>query len=137
MHSLNRHYRELRSDETGFRRLTGLRMSEFETLHDPFAKAWIDYFANYTLEGKVRHRRASMRKNSIFSDTQDALLFALLYYKGNVLQEELATQFGIDQPKVSKYLYLISKLLTRTLQENAKILPKPKLDRLKQAVEMN
>ena len=137
MHLLNRHYRELCADETGFRRLTGLRVSEFEALHEPFAKAWIDYFANYTLEGQARYRKASMRKNSIFTDTRDALLFALLYYKGNVLQEELATQFDIDQPKASKYLHLISKLLARTLQENAKVLPKVKIDRLKQVIIIN
>lgn len=135
MYLLNRCFRELQFDETSFRRHTGLRPPEFEVLHEPFAKAWNEYFDNFTLEGKTRYRRASMRKNSIFTNTEDALLFALLYYKGNVLQEELATQFGIDQPKVSKYLYLINKLLTQTLQENRKVLSKLKLDRIRQAIE--
>jgi Helix-turn-helix of DDE superfamily endonuclease len=114
--------------------LTGLRLSDFEALHEPFAKAWNTYFSNYTLEGKARLRRVSLRKNSIFTNTEEALFFALVYFKGNVLQEELAAQFGIDQPKASKYLFLIRQLLTQTVKENTKVLPKPKLERLKQSI---
>lgn len=137
MYSLNHRYRELHTNEFAFRRLTGFRPPEFEALHEPFSRAWTEYFNHYTLDGKSRHRRVSVRKNNIFTNTQDVLLFALLYHKGNVLQEELATQFGIDQPKASKYLYLINKLLNKILDEDGKVLSKPKLKRIKQAVTMN
>jgi len=127
-------YRALQSDEAVFRRFTGLRPPDFEAFHDPFRKSWDNYFTNFTLEGKVRHRKTSVRKNSVFPDTKEALFFALVYFKGNVLQEELASQFGIDQPKASRYLFLIRNLLVQTMEENQKILPKPKLERIKQAV---
>ncbi|TAE41436.1 MAG: transposase family protein [Runella slithyformis] len=129
-------YQGARQDETGFRKLTGLRPSDFEALHEPFKKVWEDYFSNYTLEGKVRTRKASVRRNSIFANTQEALFFALVYFKGTVLQEELASQFNIDQPKASKYLFLMRRLLSETLKENQKILPKPKLERIKQAISV-
>ncbi|TAG68764.1 MAG: transposase family protein, partial [Runella slithyformis] len=114
-------YQGARQDETSFRKLTGLRPSDFEALHEPFKKVWEDYFSNYTLEGKVRARKASVRRNSIFTNTQEALFFALVYFKGTVLQEKLASQFNIDQPKASKYLFLMRRLLSDTLKENQKI----------------
>ena len=134
MYSSTISYRNSQFDEAVFRRLTGLRPPDFEAFHDPFRKAWDDYFENFTLEGKVRYRKFSTRKNSVFPDTKEALFFALVYLKGNIRQEELAAQFGIDQPKTSKYLFLIRNLLVQTIKTNQKILPKTKLERIRQSV---
>ena len=100
-------YHDIESDGVKLRRLTGLKREEFEALHVLFKEVWQSYFAQFTLDGTPRSRQASIRKNSIFSDTRDALLFVLIYLKGEIRQEQLAVFFEMDQPKASKYLSLI------------------------------
>jgi hypothetical protein len=117
MKNLNK-YKEIEHDETSLKKLTGLRKTEFEILHNGFEKTWFGYFSKYTLDGKERLRQASIRKNSIFSDTTDALLFGLIYINNKTLQQELAQAFGIDQPKASRYLHLIHQLLSEVVIEN-------------------
>ncbi|MFN8346065.1 MAG: hypothetical protein U0X91_13750 [Spirosomataceae bacterium] len=119
-------YHELESDGGKLRRLTGLTLIEFEALHLAFKDVWKAYFSKYTLEGIPRARQASVRRNSIFGDPKDALLFGLIYLNGEIRQEQLAAFFGIDQPKASKYLSLIQQILKQVLESNPKGLPKRK-----------
>lgn len=111
-----RHYQVLQQDEAALRQLTGLKKREFELLHSFFDNDWKNYFSKFTLEGTPRLRQTSLRRNSIFADNRDALLFGLIYLKGEILQEELAALFAIDQPKASKYLALIKRLLSDILK---------------------
>jgi Helix-turn-helix of DDE superfamily endonuclease len=111
---MNWRYQDVRDNEAILRKLTGLKMEEFLALHQTFDHAWNRHFASFTLDGKPRARQASIRKNSIFSDTHDALLFCLIYLKNKTLQQELAHSFGIDQPKASRYLHLTRQLLLQS-----------------------
>lgn len=122
-------YHDLEADDPKLRRLTGLKRSEFELLHGYFREAWNAYFAEYTLDGVARLRQASVRKNSIFGDTHDALLFGLIYLNGNLRQDQLASFFGIDQPKASKYLSLIQRILLQVIEATPRAVPKRKLDK--------
>ncbi|WP_428666913.1 hypothetical protein [Runella sp.] len=127
-------YQYLEYDETALRQLTGLKKQEFETLHSFFNNDWKNYFSQFTLEGMPRLRQTSLRRNNIFADSRDALLFGLIYLKGEILQEELAAFFTIDQPKASKYLALIKRLLSDILK-NPQSLPKSKRLRILSAID--
>jgi len=127
-------YNELKADSLNFRRLTGITKDEFDSLHVYFSRAWEDYFSNYTLEGVARIRKNSNRKNSIFGTSQDVLLFALVYLKGGIRQEQLAAHFGIDQPKTSKYLGVIKRVLVSVLEQNPRAITKRKKDQLLEAI---
>jgi Helix-turn-helix of DDE superfamily endonuclease len=119
---LNR-YKEIENDEITIRQMTGLRKGEFEDLHQYFQRSWTYHFEHYTLDGRPRTRLSSVRKNSIFGQTEDALLFCLQYVKNKTHQEHLAVQFGIDQPKASRYLKLTQRLLLKTVSNYSKSLP--------------
>lgn len=123
-------YHELETDEAKLRRLTGLKQSEFEALHPLFKEKWETYFTHFTLDGAPRTRQASIRKNSIFSNTSDALLFGLIYLKGDIRQEQLASFFGVDQPKASKYLALIKRMIYQMIETKPRIVPKRKQEQL-------
>jgi hypothetical protein len=127
-------YHDIESDGVKLRRLTGLKHEEFEALHSLFKNEWQSYFAQYTLDATPRARRASIRKNSIFSDTRDALLFGLIYLKGEIRQEQLAVFFEMDQPKASKYLSLIQRILLQVLEVNPRGIPKAKKEYLLRAI---
>lgn len=119
-------YDDIIQDETHFKRTTGLRKVEFDLLHESFKEAWSRYFSQFTLEGKARVRQVSHRKNRIFDDTKEVLFFGLIYLKGNILQEQLAEHFKIDQPKASRYLALIKKILNEVLAKQPNIISKRK-----------
>jgi Helix-turn-helix of DDE superfamily endonuclease len=108
-------YHDLENDEPSFRRLTGMKLKEFEQLHHYFKNDLEHYFSQFTLEGIARTRQISNRKNSIFTDSRDALLFVLIYRHGMARQAELALLFEIDQPKVSKYINFLQKILYQTI----------------------
>jgi hypothetical protein len=123
-------YHDIETDEVKLRRLTGLKREEFEALHLLFKDVWQAYFAQFTLDGTPRTRQASIRKNSIFTDTNDALLFALVYLNGDIRQEKLAMFFGMDQPKASKYLSLIQRMLLQVIESNPRVISKRKQERI-------
>ncbi|AEI47202.1 hypothetical protein [Runella slithyformis] len=129
-----RRYQYLQEDDVMIQQLTGLKKREFEKLHSFFDNDWKNYFSKFTLEGVPRLRQASLRRNNIFADNRDALLFGLIYLKGEILQEELAAFFAIDQPKASKYLALIKRLLSDILK-NPHSLPKPKRIKIIKALD--
>jgi Helix-turn-helix of DDE superfamily endonuclease len=131
LYVMKNYYQEIRNNEAEFKKLTGLKISEFDGLHSNFEHLWTNYFENFTLEGKARLRQSSIRKNSIFSSTRDALLFGLIYLKCNLLQDELASRFEIDQPKASRYLYLIRNLLRQAINSNKPMLPRQKQEWLR------
>lgn len=127
-------YHDIKSDGVKLRRLTGLKYEEFKMLHALFKNGWQSYFAQYTLDGTPRARQPSIRKNSIFYSTEDALLFGLIYLKGEIRQEQLAVFFEIDQPKASKYLSLIQRILLQVLETNPRGIPKSKKEHLLKAM---
>ncbi|MEZ4902376.1 MAG: hypothetical protein R2822_11790 [Spirosomataceae bacterium] len=127
---LTQRYQDIETDDARLRRLTGFKRQEFEVLHLLFRDKWNHYFTHFTLDGTPRTRQASKRKNSIFNDTNDALLFGLIYLKGDIRQEQLALSFGIDQPKASKYLALIKRIIYQMIEVNPKSIPKRRKEQI-------
>jgi hypothetical protein len=114
--------------------LTTLKLNEFEVLSQYLEKEWQLYMKHYTLEGKIRNRGASIRVNNVLPLPEDRLLFILYHLKGNPLQELMAITFEMTQPQVSVWIKLLSKLLAAAL-ERQKLLPKRKVEQLKQLLE--
>ena len=116
---------DITTKEEELTKITGLKMTEFESLDSQFSKRWISYFKQNTLDGQPRLRQSSSRKNNIFSTGREALLFGLIYLKSDLPQEDIAKQYGIDQPKASRYLNLICNLLRQSV-EKRRVLPTKK-----------
>lgn len=127
-------YLKTYENEEDLKKITGLKSIEFEALHERFSDLWILYFSQFTLEGRPRLRQSSSRKNNIFRDTREVLLFGLMYLKNDILQEDIAKQFGIDQPKVSRYLNLVKKLIKQSI-DKGKVLPTKKQEWLLKQLE--
>ncbi|AXE17903.1 hypothetical protein DR864_09245 [Runella rosea] len=119
-------YSLLQNNELMLRRLTGLNRRKFEALHPYFENTLNDYFNKFTIEGTPRNRRPFVHGNAIFTDTRDSLLFILAYVNGNVRQVQLAEFFGIDQPKVSKYIKILRPILSQAIKTNPNALSKYK-----------
>ena len=70
--------------------LTGFTVAEFESLLPVFKYEWEEYYAHFTLKGKVRSRISYGRKTGKISLIGDKLLFILSYLKNNPLQDIMA-----------------------------------------------
>lgn len=114
--------------------LTTLRQEEFEALSEFFEQTWQEYIGHYTLEGKPRDRRASIRSNTTLRTAEDRLLFILYHLKGNAIQQLMGITFEMTQAQVSLWIKLLSKLLRDSLEKQG-YLPKRKVEQLKKALE--
>jgi hypothetical protein len=108
-------YEQARRNDKQFRSLTSLSVASFDLLHGHFQERVAAYLAHFTLEGKVRQRRASFKKGRVFESTQDMLLFILSYLKNNPLQEYHAFQFGLTQPQANVWIHRTLDWLWQTL----------------------
>lgn len=128
-------YSELENNELELRRLVGMKRKEFEILHRFFDNYMTDYFSKFTLEGAPRNRRSSVRKNSIFADSRDALLFILVYLNGKFLQDQLALIFEVDQPKVSKYVKFLRHMLYEVIETHPRAISRYKRERIFKSID--
>jgi len=103
---------------TQFLSATSFTVDEFELLHMMFSESFAEYMKYNTLEGKVRQRSFTIRKNSIFQNTKDMLLFIVMYMKNYPLQEYQAMLFKIYQPKANMYIHLFTKIIQKSLKDN-------------------
>jgi predicted DNA binding CopG/RHH family protein len=127
-------YEQIKNKPKVHQSVTSLRRDEFEKLSEFFDNRWQAYIQHYTLEGKVRDRRITIRRNTVLRTAEDRLLFILYHLKGNVLQELMAITFEMTQPQVSIWIKLLSKLLREALDKQG-FLPVRKVDQLKKALE--
>lgn len=114
--------------------LTTLRREEFEQLSEFFEQEWQSYTKQYTLEGKPRDRKASLRSNTVLRTAEDRLLFILYHLKGNAIQQLMAITFEMKQAQVSLWIKLLSKLLRDALERQG-FLPTRKVEQLKKELE--
>jgi hypothetical protein len=108
-------YEQGRRNAKQFRSLTSLDLASFDLLHSHFQERVEACQRYFTLTGKVRQRRASIKKDSAFQSTQDMLLFILSYLKNNPLQEYHAFQFGLTQPQANQWIHRTLDWLWETL----------------------
>jgi hypothetical protein len=115
-------YQSVQRKSKQLKSLTSLDRVGFEQLHKEFSVVVDQYLRHYTLTGKERQRAFKGRRSSIFSSTEDMLLFILIYLKNNPLQEYQAAQFGMSQPQANDWIHLTLGWLRQTLS-NLKELP--------------
>ena len=92
------------------------------------------YNKQYTLEGKLRDRKSSIRTNNVLRTADDRLLFILNHLKGNTIQQLMRITFEMTQSQVSLWIKLLSKLLRDTL-EGQGYLHERKVEQLKKVLE--
>lgn len=109
------HYEKAKTNAKQFRSLTSMEVSTFDLLCKHFSQTVENYLAHFTLTGKQRQRRATVKKDSVFKSTQDMLLFSLSYLKNNPLQEYHALQYGITQPQANLWIHRSLDWLWETL----------------------
>lgn len=114
--------------------MTTLRREEFEELSEFFEQSWQHYTKRYTLEGKPRDRKVSIRSNTVLRTAEDRLLFILYHLKGNAIQQLMAITFEMRQAQVSLWIKLLSKLLRDALDRQG-FLPVRKTEQLKKVLE--
>jgi hypothetical protein len=96
--------------------LTGFTSVEFDSLLPTFKYEWEEYYAHFTLKGKVRQRISYNRKTSKIPVIGDKLLFILSCMKNNPLQEYNGATFGMTQPQCNDWIHLLSEILVKTLK---------------------
>lgn len=115
-------YQSIQGKSKQLKSLTSLDRVGFARLHEEFSIVVDQYLRHYTLAGKARQRAFKAKRSSIFSSSEDMLLFILIYLKNNPLQEYQAAQFGMSQPQANDWIHLTLGWLRQTLS-NLKELP--------------
>ena len=110
-------YTALKRNKNQFKSITGFSIEHFDLFHEHFALIWNNYIRHFTVEGQRRVRRKSLRKDSVFSSTQDMLLFILSFLKNNPLQEYHAANYSMTQPRANVWIQLLTKLIYKTLDK--------------------
>lgn len=98
-------YEKAKINAKQFKSLTSMEIGTFDLLCIHFSQTVEAYLAHFTLEGKERQRKATVKKDSVFKTYQDMLLFCVSYLKNNPLQECHALHYGITQPQANLWIH--------------------------------
>jgi len=109
-------YDKVRKNAPQLLSLTSLTVTEFEAFLPTFKYHWDEYYAHYTLKGKLRERISYGRKTGNLPMIADKLLFVLFYLKNNPLQQYHGATFGMTQPQCNDWVHLLSNILVKTLK---------------------
>jgi hypothetical protein len=106
-------YSDARTQPQVFRRLTGLRLDEFDQLLPAFQDA-------YDEDARQRHTQPRQRapgagRKSVLATGADKLFFILFYLRHYPTQEVLAFWFGFSQGQANQWIHRLTPLLSRAL----------------------
>jgi hypothetical protein len=111
-------YTSLKDRPRDFLAATGLRHEEFARLLPAFAAAYAAlYPPDKTLEGKVRQRQVGGGAKGVLPETEDKLLFILVYQKTYPLQTMHGLHFGLSQPQAHYWIHHLLPVLQRALAD--------------------
>ena len=112
------------TDHPNLLQLTSLHPAEFMRLLVVFDPLCRNYFQYHDLEGKTR-RIPKFQDDTRCSlpGSSRKLLFILVYMKENPRQHFQGQLFGMQQPRVSKWIKVLLPLLEKALQQ-LKVLPR-------------
>lgn len=107
------------SNETQFKALTSLHLDEFETLLKHFGHRWYQYHKHFSILGKRRKYPLSAKGHEKGTTTlrtvESKLLFILMLFKTNAIQQQLAAEFDMDQSHVSRWIKVLLPLLHQAI----------------------
>jgi hypothetical protein len=96
--------------------LTGLTPKECKALLPAFARAYAEqYPAEKTLTGKPRKRQAGGGRKGVLQETEQKLVFILVYQKTYPLQTLLGEMFEFSQSRVNEWVQRLLPILQRAL----------------------
>jgi hypothetical protein len=110
---------QIRSNPAQLKALTSLEPEEFDALLSPFRHRWHQYHKHYTLLGKRRKRpRIKYKKpTKTLPGPSTKLLFVLMWFKTNSIQQQLAAEFGLRQSHVSHWLRALRPILQQAIED--------------------
>ena len=110
-------YEKIKTNETQFLAMTGLKPMEFEFLFDHFEPHWEQYYRYHKLDGTPRqHPAFTEYRNASLPGTGNKLFFLMNYLKTYPVQQFQAASFDISQGKVSKWIEVLLGQLDKTLE---------------------
>jgi len=111
-------YKALQTDRRQFLALTGLTLSEFRRLLTTFPQAYQQlYPANQTAQGQPRQRSVGGGCKGRLEQSEDKLLFLLVYLKTYPLQAVMAELFDLSQPRVNYWIHRLLPVLRLALDD--------------------
>jgi len=110
-------YAKLKSKPRVFRSLTGITLSEFETLLPSFEQAWQDYIYTNYIAREERQRSYGGGRKAELKDLRDKLLFILFYFRQYPIQEVQGFLFGLGQAQANQWVHRLTTVLNQALGE--------------------
>jgi hypothetical protein len=110
-------YENLSKNRKQFNAVVGLDLESFDCLGLYFKDELEKHSALFTVSGKSRLRAVSVRKDRYFESSNDCLCFILSYLKNNSLQQTLASNWGMLQPRANVWIHYFLPILHKTLDE--------------------
>lgn len=107
------------SNETQLLALTSLRLEEFEFLLTHFRHRWYQRHKHFSILGKRRKypltATSSQKETITLPRVESKLLFILMLFKTNSIQQQLAAEFDMDQSHVSRWIKTLLPLLHQAI----------------------
>lgn len=109
-------YKEVRRNKGKFLALTSLTDKEFKDLLPYFEEVYSEaYQGKKTLAGIKRKRAVGGGRKSVLDETEQKLLFILVYQKDYPLQVIMAELFGMSQSSVNDWIHRLLPVLGKAL----------------------
>jgi hypothetical protein len=110
-------FNAIKAKKDEFLALTSLMLDEFLILTPVFEQCFQAHMSMWRLDGKARSkRRYTTYQNCPLPTAEERLLFVLSYVKGNPLQSNHGTLFGMRQGKTNGWLQVLLPVLRETLR---------------------
>ena len=108
-------YENLKKKPKEFLAATGLKVEEFEAVLSVFGPQYRKRYAEETIDGKARQRRAGGGGKPNLDTMEDKLLFILVYEKTYPLQTMLGLQFGLSQGRANIWIHRLLPIVREAL----------------------
>lgn len=106
-------------NETQLKALTSLQLDEFSALLSHFRHRWQQRYKHFSILGYRRKRPLSASSYKAETKTlpsvEAKLLFVLMLFKTNSIQQQLAAEFDMDQSHVSRWIKALLPLLHQAI----------------------
>jgi hypothetical protein len=111
-------YAELKEKPRKMVSFTSLTPDEFEFLLPAFERAYLrKYPSSQTKAGNERKRKAGAGRKGSLANSEEKLLFALVYQKSYPLQSVMGELFGMGQSQANEWIHKLLPILKQALDD--------------------
>jgi len=111
--------KKILENETQLKALTSLQLGEFAALLRHFRPRWQQYYKHFSIMGYRRKRpwpaSRYLKDTKTLPSVEAKLLFILMLFKTNSIQQQLAAEFDMDQSHVSRWIKALLPLLQKAI----------------------